>query len=291
MNFAFSLTVESGPAMGQQMPVGADGLTVGRQAGNSLVLDDEQVSRQHARFDLRDGGLLVTDLGSANGTTVNGARIVGARPLRPGDLVLIGATALRVVGVAPAGAAPDVATAAHFGATPAPPPPAARRPTSAPLIVGAAVAALLLCCLCSGLVFAIVVSRADGDGDGGSSGSVGSGIPTAVGGSGEPLPGGAAPAPAGGAGVPRGDYLCQSFAGSAVGLVTVGGLHILSDTAVSYSTDEKPVTGAPRYTYRYNPATRAITFEGGPYDGRQGTYDPDRKVIQVSYSVSCSWRR
>jgi Nif-specific regulatory protein len=68
----------------------ADGLTVGRQAGNDVVVADRQASRLHARFALSEAGVTVTDLGSMHGTFVNGARIEGERPLADKDVVQIG---------------------------------------------------------------------------------------------------------------------------------------------------------------------------------------------------------
>ena len=62
------LRVERGPAVGERLPVAGEGATIGRLAGNTIVLADERLSRRHTRFDLGPGGLTVTDLGSANGT-------------------------------------------------------------------------------------------------------------------------------------------------------------------------------------------------------------------------------
>ncbi|HEY6057514.1 MAG TPA: FhaA domain-containing protein [Candidatus Limnocylindrales bacterium] len=50
-------------------------LTIGRSADNSIVLNDGRVSRHHARLRVRRGSLVLTDLGSTNGTRVNGVRI------------------------------------------------------------------------------------------------------------------------------------------------------------------------------------------------------------------------
>lgn len=71
-------------------------ILVGRIPGNDLVLRAGNVSRQHARFVYRDGRLIVSDLGSANGTYVNGRRIRHATILRDGDEVWIGDFYLRV---------------------------------------------------------------------------------------------------------------------------------------------------------------------------------------------------
>ena len=72
-----------------------NGLTIGRTTANQLAINDVQVSRCHARIDFINGVWLVTDLGSANGTLVNGVRIK-RQPLRNGDRITIGQTTLTV---------------------------------------------------------------------------------------------------------------------------------------------------------------------------------------------------
>jgi pSer/pThr/pTyr-binding forkhead associated (FHA) protein len=70
---------------------------VGRGAENGLRLDDDDfVSSRHARLDPRSDGLWVEDVGSTNGTYVNGARVTTARLLQSGDVVRIGQTDLQV---------------------------------------------------------------------------------------------------------------------------------------------------------------------------------------------------
>jgi len=70
---------------------------VGRDAGSGIRLDrDEFASARHARIEPRQDGVWVNDLGSTNGTYVNGARLKAARLLRPGDVVRIGETELEV---------------------------------------------------------------------------------------------------------------------------------------------------------------------------------------------------
>jgi hypothetical protein len=65
-----------------------------------MVLVEEMVSRKHARIELKDGAITIEDLGSTNGTFVNGERIVKA-PLKEGDRVLIGSNILKVVQASP----------------------------------------------------------------------------------------------------------------------------------------------------------------------------------------------
>ncbi len=71
-------------------PVGSGQLSIGRTPDNDIALGDMLVSRRHARLLTGPGGLVIEDLGSANGTQVNGRRIAGPTPLREGDLVTIG---------------------------------------------------------------------------------------------------------------------------------------------------------------------------------------------------------
>src|SRR4051812_25355124 len=71
-----------------QVPV-----TIGREEGNALRLNDERVSRYHAKVQAEDGDIILTDLDSTNGTRVNGAA-VQIRRLRPGDQLSIGRTML-----------------------------------------------------------------------------------------------------------------------------------------------------------------------------------------------------
>ena len=68
-------------------------VTIGREEGNALRLNDERVSRYHAKIQAEDGDILLTDLDSTNGTRVNGAA-VQIRRLRPGDQVSIGRSML-----------------------------------------------------------------------------------------------------------------------------------------------------------------------------------------------------
>ncbi len=68
-------------------------VTIGREEGNLLRLNDERVSRFHAKIQAEDSDIILTDLESTNGTRVNGAP-VQIRRLRPGDQVSIGRTML-----------------------------------------------------------------------------------------------------------------------------------------------------------------------------------------------------
>jgi len=65
-------------------------VSVGKGVANDIALDDGTVSRLHASLEAFDEGWCVTDLGSSNGTFVNGERIWGARRLRHGDEIRVG---------------------------------------------------------------------------------------------------------------------------------------------------------------------------------------------------------
>lgn len=71
-----------------------DFLSVGRESGNQLVLDDDYISSRHARIELRDGRFVIKDLRSRNGTFVNGARVTESW-LSEGDRVRLGRAELR----------------------------------------------------------------------------------------------------------------------------------------------------------------------------------------------------
>jgi pSer/pThr/pTyr-binding forkhead associated (FHA) protein len=68
-------------------------VTIGREEGNGLRLNDERVSRFHAKVQVEDSDIILTDLDSTNGTRVNGTSIQ-IRRLRPGDQVSIGRSML-----------------------------------------------------------------------------------------------------------------------------------------------------------------------------------------------------
>lgn len=76
---------------GQRLQLGGEVFSVGRVSDNTLVLSDPNVSRHHAEIRPIEGGYVVVDLGSTNGTTVNGDRITD-HVLQPGDEVSFGSS-------------------------------------------------------------------------------------------------------------------------------------------------------------------------------------------------------
>jgi pSer/pThr/pTyr-binding forkhead associated (FHA) protein len=63
-----------------------------------VMLDDDEVSRYHAIVRVSDGGADITDLGSTNGTFVDGQRLTGRVALAEGSIIRVGQTELRVAG-------------------------------------------------------------------------------------------------------------------------------------------------------------------------------------------------
>ena len=92
------LVVERSKAIeaGQEFDAGPVPVTIGRSGENTIALDgDEFASGHHARIESQRDGVWILDLGSTNGTFVNGERVEGRQQLHRGDLVQIGDTELR----------------------------------------------------------------------------------------------------------------------------------------------------------------------------------------------------
>jgi hypothetical protein len=80
---------------GERVPLGNEPAVIGRLAGCAVVVSDLNVSRRHAHVRRNGGVYVVADLGSTNGTLVNGIRIDGERVLHNGDIISVGSTQLR----------------------------------------------------------------------------------------------------------------------------------------------------------------------------------------------------
>jgi len=77
---------------GRRLVVGPRGATLGRSRDCDIVVDDANVSRQHAELRPRGGGWVLSDLGSTNGTRLNGRSIQTPEVVRPGDEIELGAS-------------------------------------------------------------------------------------------------------------------------------------------------------------------------------------------------------
>lgn len=90
---AAELAVEEGPDRGGRFSLGPN-TRLGRAADNEIVLRDSQISRHHAVINFTGSEYVIADLGSANGTKVNGVRIDQPCPLRSGDVIAVGSNQL-----------------------------------------------------------------------------------------------------------------------------------------------------------------------------------------------------
>ncbi|MBZ4331164.1 FHA domain-containing protein [Corallococcus sp. AS-1-12] len=119
------LIIEDDEGRKTVVPFVRDEITIGRQEGNTIRLTERNVSRRHARLVRLNGHVVLEDLGSYNGTRINGERVAGQLPLKEGDLIQIGDydLALQVEGAANASAPTGAITAKV---------PASRRPEPEP---------------------------------------------------------------------------------------------------------------------------------------------------------------
>jgi hypothetical protein len=79
---------------GRRMVVGPAGVSLGRSRQCDVVLDDPSISRQHAEIRPRGGSWVLTDLGSTNGSSINGRRIEQPEVIKPGDEIELGTLVL-----------------------------------------------------------------------------------------------------------------------------------------------------------------------------------------------------
>jgi uncharacterized protein YraI len=92
------VVVHAGPLAGKGYPIRGEAITFGRDPDNAISWDDSQVSRHHARLIRRQKQLVIQDLGSTNGTLVNGKPIESEHVLQPADIISIGASVFGVKG-------------------------------------------------------------------------------------------------------------------------------------------------------------------------------------------------
>lgn len=163
----YQFVMRSGPTPGVTFPLDGDQLTIGRDSTNPVAINDAEVSRKHARLMFQGGKYVLEDLGSTNGTFVNGQRLVGPVVLKPGDVVSLGEQIVLMYDAIAADAGATVAVPRRavqqsapppvYSSTPAAPPPAAySAPASSPakpsnmmpIFIGVGV--LFFICLCVG---------------------------------------------------------------------------------------------------------------------------------------------
>lgn len=177
----FQLIMRTGPTPGAAFILEGDQLNIGRDSTNEITINDAEVSRRHARLTFQGGKYVLEDLGSTNGTFVNGQRLAGPRVLKAGEVVSFGEQIVLVFEVTTndpgatmvsprAAAVPSISRpltppppppADYVGSVPASPAPAVSAPASAPIkrtnilpiIIGVAV--LFFVCLCVSVLWYI----------------------------------------------------------------------------------------------------------------------------------------
>ena len=93
-----TLVVTEGRLAGTSLPLTPAGILIGRNPECALVLDDDFASGRHARLLQRNGAWHVEDLGSTNGTQLDGHRLTGAQPVTVGSTLRIGRTTIELRG-------------------------------------------------------------------------------------------------------------------------------------------------------------------------------------------------
>ncbi len=86
----FQFVMRAGPNAGKIYPLEGEEITIGRETVNQVAINDAEVSRKHARLTLHGTAYVLQDLGSTNGTFVNGQRVTATQVLNPGDTVSFG---------------------------------------------------------------------------------------------------------------------------------------------------------------------------------------------------------
>jgi pSer/pThr/pTyr-binding forkhead associated (FHA) protein len=174
----FQLIMRTGPTPGATFTLEGDQLNIGRDSTNEITINDAEISRHHARLTFQGGKYVLEDLGSTNGTFVNGQRLAGPRVLKAGEVVSFGEQIVLVfevttndpgatmvsprAAVVPSAsrpATPPPPPAEYAGSIPASPAPAMTAPETGkktnltPVIIGVSV--LFVLCLCGGILWYI----------------------------------------------------------------------------------------------------------------------------------------
>lgn len=159
----FQFVMRSGPTPGVVFPLEGEQLTIGRDSSNGVAINDAEVSRKHSRLTFQGGKYVIDDLGSTNGTFVNGQRLAGPVVLKAGDVVSLGEQIVLMYDAISADSGATVAVSRKAVQQSAPPvqsyapppqqaysapPVASGKRNNTPIFIG--VGALLFICMCGG---------------------------------------------------------------------------------------------------------------------------------------------
>ena len=159
----YQLTMRSGPNPGTVYALDSDQIGIGRDSSNEISVNDAEISRRHARLTFQGGKYVLEDMGSTNGTFVNGQRLTGPRVLKSGEVISFGEQIVFVYEAVDSDPGATVLSSRQMpgprAVTPSPPPQsfagqvpdsppenAARRINPVPIALG--VGALILICVC-----------------------------------------------------------------------------------------------------------------------------------------------
>ncbi len=166
----FQFVMRSGPTPGATFSLEGDQLVIGRDSSSGVAINDAEISRKHARLNFQGGKYVIEDLGSTNGTFVNGQRLVSPVVLKSGDVVSLGEQIVLMYEALSGDPGETVISARKVPARPAPvpapmpappapqqyystpvstpavPPPVARQANNLPIFI--VVGVLVLICLC-----------------------------------------------------------------------------------------------------------------------------------------------
>jgi len=92
----FQLVMRAGPNPGKAFTLSKNEIVIGRDVNADVVINTAEVSRRHSRLHLDAGVYIIEDLGSTNGTFINGQRLTTPVPLRSGDTIMLGEAATLV---------------------------------------------------------------------------------------------------------------------------------------------------------------------------------------------------
>lgn len=175
----FQFVMRSGPTPGATFSLEGDQLVIGRDSSSNIAINDAEVSRKHARLTFQGGKYVIEDLGSTNGTFVNGQRLVSTVVLKSGDVVSLGEQIVLMYEALAVDSGETVISARKSVPRPAPAPMPSPAPASVPsqqqyytpppmaagagpivkrsnnTIIFIVVGVLLLICVCGGVLWYI----------------------------------------------------------------------------------------------------------------------------------------